>query len=213
MRDLTSLVKSLPDQVLADLKSSLERNAGMGVEQKAGDGHEPMTGTHTHVHAAMGSQGDDATHEHEHTHAGDASHDHQHGKTAGRGAQKSGRVLSAENASKIQLAHAHMSKAVEHMKAVMEAAGVDPLDAGFLDNITNPLDATDPDNDGDGDKDGGGSPQDDGYKAFLAHQKRFAEEQAKGGEPDMLDLDPQALGEFISRQIAEAMTQLTGRLP
>lgn len=41
--------------------------------------HGPFTGTHTHPHSAMGSQGGDAGHEHEHTHDGDASHGHTHG--------------------------------------------------------------------------------------------------------------------------------------
>ncbi len=43
-----------------------------------------MTVTHSHDHAANGSQGTDQTHSHEHTHKGDATHAHVHaspGKT------------------------------------------------------------------------------------------------------------------------------------
>jgi hypothetical protein len=42
--------------------------------------HEPMTGKHSHVHPAFGSQGDDDSHEHDHSHDGDADHQHDHGK-------------------------------------------------------------------------------------------------------------------------------------
>ena len=42
--------------------------------------HRPMTGTHSHGHAAFGSQDhDDGMHHHAHTHNNDASHDHGHG--------------------------------------------------------------------------------------------------------------------------------------
>lgn len=41
--------------------------------------HVPMTGTHSHDHAAMGaSDHDDGMHAHVHTHNGDASHSHTH---------------------------------------------------------------------------------------------------------------------------------------
>lgn len=38
----------------------------------------PYSGTHTHEHAAGGSQGGDEMHSHSHSHAGDGSHDHSH---------------------------------------------------------------------------------------------------------------------------------------
>lgn len=66
-------------------------------------------------------------------------------------AQRSGRVLSGVNAESVQNAHGHAAAAVGHLKSVMDAAGLSELDAGDLDNVTNPLDATDPDNDADGD--------------------------------------------------------------
>jgi hypothetical protein len=44
--------------------------------------HGPYTGTHSHPHAAMGSQGGDVTHDHPHTHSGDAVHAHVHAGTA-----------------------------------------------------------------------------------------------------------------------------------
>jgi len=41
--------------------------------------HEPMTGTHSHNHAAFDSTDhDDGIHDHSHTHNGDATHGHQH---------------------------------------------------------------------------------------------------------------------------------------
>jgi len=40
--------------------------------------HGAYTGTHSHEHTAMGSQGGDETHDHSHTHAGDGVHDHAH---------------------------------------------------------------------------------------------------------------------------------------
>lgn len=45
--------------------------------------HDAYTGSHTHAHAANGSQGGDDTHEHEHTHSGDADHGHSHPSAAG----------------------------------------------------------------------------------------------------------------------------------
>ncbi len=41
--------------------------------------HAATTGTHTHGHSAMGSQGGDKSHAHTHTHSGDANHDHHSG--------------------------------------------------------------------------------------------------------------------------------------
>jgi hypothetical protein len=49
--------------------------------------HEPMTGVHTHDHAAYShASHDDGIHEHEHEHHNDADHDHMHtGKLSGTG--------------------------------------------------------------------------------------------------------------------------------
>ena len=62
----------------------------------AADGtHAACKGSHAHGHAAMGSQGGDATHEHEHSHDGDANHDHHGGAadaTESAGADKSADV-------------------------------------------------------------------------------------------------------------------------
>src|SRR5579859_639874 len=46
--------------------------------------HAAYTGSHTHSHKSMGSQGSDDTHSHAHEHKGDASHDHpdDHGKAS-----------------------------------------------------------------------------------------------------------------------------------
>lgn len=41
--------------------------------------HGAHTGNHAHPHAAMGTQGDDTTHEHAHDHSADATHDHHKG--------------------------------------------------------------------------------------------------------------------------------------
>jgi len=51
--------------------------AATAAEVAAG-GHGAYTGTHSHEHTAMGSQGGDETHDHSHTHAGDGVHDHAH---------------------------------------------------------------------------------------------------------------------------------------
>ena len=72
----------LPQTWQDDNKDNKERS--MGAEHihealtRADGNHEPMTGTHSHVHPAFGSQGDDASHEHEHEHANDNVHDHAH---------------------------------------------------------------------------------------------------------------------------------------
>lgn len=42
----------------------------------------PYSGTHTHEHAAGGSQGGDEMHSHSHSHDGDGSHDHSHASAA-----------------------------------------------------------------------------------------------------------------------------------
>ena len=56
--------------------------------------HEPMTGTHSHDHAAMGAADhDDGIHAHTHTHRGDALHDHEHPHVTDR----AGRVLGIES--------------------------------------------------------------------------------------------------------------------
>jgi ATP-dependent protease ClpP protease subunit len=53
--------------------------AALGYVLVNADGnHAPMSGTHTHSHAAYGSQGGDAMHAHEHAHDGDANHGHSH---------------------------------------------------------------------------------------------------------------------------------------
>jgi len=54
------------------------------VEVDAAGNHAACSLTHAHNHAAMGSQGGDATHAHSHTHSGDNRHDHAHA-TAGAG--------------------------------------------------------------------------------------------------------------------------------
>lgn len=44
-----------------------------------GHSHEPLTGRHSHNHAAFGaSDGDDGIHHHDHTHNNDSIHDHTH---------------------------------------------------------------------------------------------------------------------------------------
>jgi len=53
-----------------------ERDPGLVINP---DGtHAAFSGTHSHPHSALGSQGGDDTHDHEHTHHNDASHDHEH---------------------------------------------------------------------------------------------------------------------------------------
>ena len=44
----------------------------------AGGPHGSYTGTHSHPHAALGSQAGDMSHDHSHAHAGDAKHNHAH---------------------------------------------------------------------------------------------------------------------------------------
>jgi hypothetical protein len=56
-------------------------------ESQAGGPHGSYTGTHSHAHSPMGSQGSDATHDHSHTHSGDAVHNHAH---AGAGNRRGG---------------------------------------------------------------------------------------------------------------------------
>lgn len=70
--------KSLTEHGLALVKSA-DGDVAVSGEGK----HVAFTGTHAHKHAAMGSQGDDATHAHEHTHANDSDHDHDHAAKAG----------------------------------------------------------------------------------------------------------------------------------
>lgn len=55
-----------------DNKTGNVNNASMSAD------HGPMTGTHSHPHAANGTQGGDDTHSHTHTHSGDADHGHTH---------------------------------------------------------------------------------------------------------------------------------------
>ena len=45
--------------------------------------HEACTGTHSHTHKAMGSQGGDEHHSHSHSHEGDANHSHKHAEKSG----------------------------------------------------------------------------------------------------------------------------------
>lgn len=54
------------------------KGSGGSVEVAADGTHAAYTGTHTHGHKAMGSQGGDESHDHTHTHEGDAKHDHTH---------------------------------------------------------------------------------------------------------------------------------------
>lgn len=51
----------------------------------AGAVHDSMSGTHSHEHAAYGSQGDDSTHAHAHAHDGDNLHRHDHAALAAAG--------------------------------------------------------------------------------------------------------------------------------
>lgn len=68
------LESSLPDTAKEDSK---ERAMGTELSRAAAN-HEPMSGTHAHIHPAFGAQGDDSTHEHEHEHNDDNNHDHEH---------------------------------------------------------------------------------------------------------------------------------------
>lgn len=58
-------------------RAGLERPA-----TTAAAAHGSFNGEHSHSHAAMGAQGDDAMHEHAHTHTGDAAHGHHSAATA-----------------------------------------------------------------------------------------------------------------------------------
>jgi hypothetical protein len=49
----------------------------------AAGSHGAYTGTHSHPHSPMGSQGGDTTHDHSHTHDGSGSHAHAHAAAAG----------------------------------------------------------------------------------------------------------------------------------
>src|SRR5579859_2551658 len=62
----------------------LIKGTGGDVEVSSDGTHAAYTGSHTHSHKSMGSQGSDDTHSHAHEHKGDASHDHpdDHGKAS-----------------------------------------------------------------------------------------------------------------------------------
>ena len=62
--------------VVAETPSAPESDLGNPLARAAS--HDPFTGSHTHAHPAMGSQGGDDSHKHEHSHDGDANHDHAH---------------------------------------------------------------------------------------------------------------------------------------
>lgn len=64
-----------------DLSAYLHPPRIGNADAPAGMRHGPFTGTHTHPHGAMGSQGADGTHEHEHSHDGDGDHAHSHAAT------------------------------------------------------------------------------------------------------------------------------------
>jgi len=60
--------------------------ADPGIRVDAAGRHGAFKGTHTHMHAAMGAQGSDRTHEHSHTHDGSSgSHAHVHAAGASEG--------------------------------------------------------------------------------------------------------------------------------
>lgn len=56
----------------------LIKGTGGDLEVSADGTHAAYTGTHTHSHKAMGSQGGDEMHSHSHTHDGNAKHSHSH---------------------------------------------------------------------------------------------------------------------------------------
>ena len=60
---------AVPGRIAARLRKMPQAAAGT---------HAPFSGTHSHPHAANGSQGGDATHSHEHSHDNDADHGHSH---------------------------------------------------------------------------------------------------------------------------------------
>jgi hypothetical protein len=66
-----------------------EGSGAAGGVTVAEDGtHAAFSGTHTHSHAAFGSQGGDQSHAHQHSHDGDADHDHSHSEAAEKTAKK-----------------------------------------------------------------------------------------------------------------------------
>lgn len=82
--DLVTAAEALADQVMDKLGIYDPDDAGEDgsgdTAAAAGDGpdHGDFTGSHSHPHPAMGTQGGDDTHEHVHSHKDDASHDHAH---------------------------------------------------------------------------------------------------------------------------------------
>lgn len=67
----TKAAASDPPTMSGDDKSGNMNNASM-------TSHGAFTGTHSHPHAANGSQGSDEMHTHSHTHSGDGNHGHTH---------------------------------------------------------------------------------------------------------------------------------------
>src|SRR5258707_266707 len=70
--DLITAAEALADQLMELLGVYDPDDAA------AGGPHGSYTGTHSHPHAALGSQAGDMSHDHSHTHAGDAKHNHAH---------------------------------------------------------------------------------------------------------------------------------------
>ncbi len=70
--DLITAAEALADQLMELLGVYDPDDAA------AGGPHGSYTGTHSHPHAALGSQAGDMSHDHSHAHAGDAKHNHAH---------------------------------------------------------------------------------------------------------------------------------------
>jgi hypothetical protein len=83
-KHLTDAGKEAPEYSGPGASTSAARKDGDQHDKPQAAGmHDAYTGSHTHAHAANGSQGGDDTHEHEHTHSGDADHGHSHPSAAG----------------------------------------------------------------------------------------------------------------------------------
>jgi hypothetical protein len=76
-------------QLAAKARKRKAHAASGTVEVDAAGRHGPWTGTHSHPHTALGTQGGDLQHEHSHTHKGDGRHAHVH---AAQGTTKGGAV-------------------------------------------------------------------------------------------------------------------------
>lgn len=129
--------------------------------------HPPFTGTHSHAHAAMGSQGEDGGHDHEHAHADDANHDHHAAEEADAGPDgetaERATTPALEAASTPAVTRAGQRISSDTRAGLHEAAYkvLQTCDCPMCQDMLSLAEETDPDLDGDDDTTVEGDTDDD----------------------------------------------------